>query len=440
MSMEGFMGKFGTAKRSFTSYSSHDEKAEDNRHEESHQEKMEGFVQNFGNVTEEYEFHFKNPDETFKLRFDKNEHVYYRVAITDGVAKWVKIPGITNVLGVKDKSQVLMPWAVNEATDFVRASFLELTEFEIEVLQSDPLQLQEWLFTILETAKKAYKDRSKTATDIGHAAHDWLERYIKADIAGDLPQKLSLDEERSKMDERAISCCEAALQWMRAHSVRWIYTERKIYSRTYDVAGTLDGVCLVDSCDDPECCKSQFKDVLSLMDWKSSNALYDSYRWQGAIYEQAIEDELGLDIKHRWVVQLGKYDGAFNSWHIYEEDFVMDLRCFLACLELVRSSEDCAETLRERRRAEKAAARAAKEAAELKLKNAKAKRRHDTKTAKTRAKVLYKSLRAQGRSVVEANAINGEWLKHQLKDIDLVFEVETGVAPAVEDEEVREAA
>jgi hypothetical protein len=438
MGMEGFMKQFAPrSKPSATSYSNYEEKTES-----ATENSMEGFVQNFGNVTEEYEFQFKNDDgttETVKLRFDKTEHVYYRITVVDGVADWVKVPGVTSVLGIKDKSQALMPWVANETVDHVKAAFLELSEYDVECLQSDPMQMQEWLFSTLDAAKKAYKDKSKQATDVGHATHDWIEKYIKAQIAGNQPLQLALNGDRMTMDERAISCSEAALGWMRAHSVRWVMAEEKVYSRKYDVAGTLDGVCYVSSCDDPDCCPTPFKDSLSLIDWKSSNALQVEYRWQMTPYKSALKEWKGLDIERRWVIQLGKHDGAFNTWHIDDvandgADYKMDLKCFESCLELVNNSEHCVNTLRDRRRALKAAKKAAKDAAEAAEKARKAEIREGKKSARIEAKARYKTLRSLGNSVAESERLSGEWLDERLRFLG-DDEVEDEVS-----EEVREAA
>lgn len=417
MAMNGFMQRYGRGvqqEKPKSSFSSYEEKAED------HSESTANFIKTYGRMGDQYEFVFKNDDgstETVKMRFDKDEHVYYRIAlnVATGEVEWVKVPGITTILGIKDKSAALMPWVANETVDYVKADFLNMQDGDMEQILASPQLLQEWLFDTLDHAKKAYKNRSTEATDVGKAAHDWLEDYVLAKIAPfNQATFLDLEVKRSTLDERAISCIEAALSWMRAHNVRWMYTERKLYSRKRNCAGTLDGVCTVDSCDDPECCPKPFKDVLSIIDWKSSNALYEAYRWQTAAYEEAIEEELGLDVRHRWVIKLGKFDGAFEKWHITEEDFEMDLRCFLACLELTNAADDCVDTLRDRKRAAKAKAKAEREAAEVAEKMRKAKLRADRKAVRARAKNQYKMHRDLGKSVKLSIELSERWLVAEL--------------------------
>src|ERR1019366_6622312 len=82
-------------------------------------------------------------------------------------------------------------------------------------------------------------------------------------------------------------------------NVRWLKTEQKIYSLEHNYAGTMDGKALVDSCNDPACCSEQFKDSLSIIDWKSSNALHVEYILQVAgAYCHAEVEEFGEDIQN----------------------------------------------------------------------------------------------------------------------------------------------
>src|SRR5262249_19750690 len=116
------------------------------------------------------------------------------------------------------------------------------------------------------------------------------------------------------VDERAANCCAAAVEWMSQHNVRWLKTERKCFSRKYGYAGTMDGLAVVDSCKDRLCCPHDFTDRLTLVDWKTSNALYVEYLLQTAAYQQAYQEETGETIADRWVIRLGKDDAEFDPW------------------------------------------------------------------------------------------------------------------------------
>ena len=187
---------------------------------------------------------------------------------------------------------------------------------------------------LLQDAKTAHKEYFEEAGDVGTAAHTWIENTIRNAVAFSygIVEKMN---DVAPTDERSVNCGLAAFDWMQKHNVRWISTERKIYSRQYKYAGTCDGTALVDSCDNPACCSKLFMDELSLIDWKSSNQLSVQYLYQTASYQNAIMEEDDINIKARWILRLGKEDGKFEAW--YETHFIEDFAGYLACLTLSRT-------------------------------------------------------------------------------------------------------
>lgn len=143
---------------------------------------LEKFIQSFGHVTESYWFY----DHTVELRFNTEEHKYYRVG---ELGNLIPVNGVTTVCGIIDKSFMLVPWAAKMAIQkLLRLMPTEMVEGTIRV---KPLTLEEFTTIALE-AKSAHKDKLEDAGDIGHMAHSWLEEYIKADIAGDLEKKTTM--------------------------------------------------------------------------------------------------------------------------------------------------------------------------------------------------------------------------------------------------------
>lgn len=256
---------------------------------------LDKFLTKFNGVTESYWFY----NHTIELRFEPADHVYYLVGDLGALTAQ---DGVTNVCHIIDRSPALVPWAAKMVVEKLLRT-LPTTE----AVTSDPkaigqpdalktvvvipqMSLEDFTKIVME-AKTAPRDVLEEAGDIGHMAHTWLEYYIKALIAG---HKLEVESKLLNLpkDERAANCVMAALGWMHQHNVRWVATERKIYSRKYQVAGTTDGLAWTDSCDDPACCSEAYKDHLSLIDWKSSNHLYIEYLYQTAIYLHAICEEL----------------------------------------------------------------------------------------------------------------------------------------------------
>jgi len=226
-------------------------------------------------------------DGTIELCFQKDSWTYYEVC---ALGELEARAGVTKSVHIIDKSLALVPWAAKMvAQKIIRTVPVHLDDQGCEWI--DPITSTDF-FTLVMEAKTAPRDVLEEAGDIGHVAHKCLEDSIQFALKHD-PEKIVRNLVNVPSEPRAASCAQAGKKWMDAHHVRWIETERKIYSRKYKYAGTMDGLCLVDSCSDPACCSTAFKDHLSIADWKSSNYLYIEYLFQTAAYQGAVMEEFG---------------------------------------------------------------------------------------------------------------------------------------------------
>lgn len=290
-------------------------------------------------------YEFYNGEVT--LYFDPTAHKYLR----EYGDEFVPVDGVTTSVKIIDKSDALIPWAAKKV---VESAYLLIPkrnqEFDFKEFTT-PIPVSE-LRVILDKAKKAPKEIKEQAGDVGHLAHNCLEKSIQFAIKnsqGMVGNILELPE-----DQRARNCVKAALNWMGDHKVIWIETERKIYSRIYDYAGTMDGLAWVDSCDNPKCCPGKkCKRVLTLIDWKSSNGLWPEYLYQTAAYQNAYEEEIEEPVVDRFILRLGKDDGKFEPWHLGPEHFQPDFECFLACLTLSRLHRNTKERVKVIRKPDK---------------------------------------------------------------------------------------
>jgi hypothetical protein len=242
---------------------------------------LDSFINKWGGWSEEYTFY----DGEITLRYDPKEHVYLLVT-EDGELETQK--GVTNVCHIIDKSDALVPWGAKMMFQKLMRT-IPVTETAGAYIFSHD-QLEKWALE----AKSAHQEKLEEAGAIGHIAHNWVEQFIKLLLAKKHDDAFNLAQALPE-NEYARNACVAALDWMAAHNVAWIETERKIYSRKYKYAGTTDGVAWVSSCGSTHCqgCRGRkpWKDHLTVVDWKTSNYLYLEYLFQTAAYLQAIVEE-----------------------------------------------------------------------------------------------------------------------------------------------------
>ena len=351
------------------------------------------FMERFSTLTDESYFFYNHTEE---LRYDKEAHKYFRV---EELGNLTELHGVTTILRVIDKSNALVPWASKKCAEkILRTIPLSDVQNEFKEIMLAPITLTDFTKLVME-AKNAHKEILEDAGDVGHAAHKCLEVSIQYAI--DHTNGVVLELREVPEEEKAKACAEAGFAWMQAHKVRWIKTEQKIYSREYQYAGTLDGKALVDSCDDPACCSEQFKDSLSIVDWKSSNALHVEYVLQAAgAYCRAEMEEHSEDIQNCFILRLGKNEeeaGKFEPWRVPARDFPEAFQGFLLCLQLV----DLLEAVKERMSEQKKGVREIKKQQRIEQKEiAKMK----AKVEKAAAKAQLKLDRAAEKERIKAEA------------------------------------
>src|SRR5271157_119278 len=240
------------------------------------------FLERFSTLTESYWFY----DHTEELRYNTEAHAYFRV--DPELGNLIRLAGVTETLKIIDKSAALVPWSAKMVVEkLLRLIPLKgVDEFNSPLLA--PMTLEDFTKIAMD-AKTAPRDRLVEAGDIGHIAHQCLEDSINYAI--DHTNGVVLELREIPEDEKAKSCAKAGFAWMKAHNVRWLCTERKIYSKKHAYAGTTDGLAWVDSCEDLSCCSEKYVDHLGLVDWKSSNDLHPEYCLQSAAYLKALLEE-----------------------------------------------------------------------------------------------------------------------------------------------------
>ena len=222
--------------------------------------------------------------------------------------------GVTTYCGIKDKSQPLIYWAVGLFRDYLYEKLPEgINEGHIE------------------EGARLHSVRKQEAATIGDMAHSWIEKYLK----GEKPEMPDHDS--------AVIAVNAFLDWVKEHKVKFISSERIVYSKKYDYSGKLDAEAIVDG-------------KLCLVDIKTGNDLRNDVKLQTAAYLMADIEESKKKYKGRWAVRLAKETEeeylarmekkgreaksyvAFEAMYLDENGGSLkeDFEAFLACVNLYR--------------------------------------------------------------------------------------------------------
>lgn len=173
---------------------------------------------------------------------------------------------VTGIIGMYDKSGALIPWAVELSVNFLREKFdkgIEFTELDFY------------------DAEEQHTVKKEEASNIGTEVHDWIEKYVKGQ-----------EPEMPKIKEAQIGV-NAFLDWEKENKVKFISSERAVYSRRHDFIGKMD-------------IEAKVNGKLVLIDLKTSNGIYNTYNMQTAAYVKADEEESGKKYHGRWIIRLAK--------------------------------------------------------------------------------------------------------------------------------------
>ena len=191
-----------------------------------------------------------------KVRFFPDSHQY-----------WVnekRKTGVTTYLGIIDKSRPLIIWATGLYRDFLMEQLPNGITAE-HIIEG---------YTI-------HTRRKEEAASIGDDVHKWIESHIK--------------NESPEMPERreAQIGINAFLDWVNENKVKFISSERVVYSKKYDYIGKMD-------------IEANVNGKLCLIDIKTANNLYNTYNLQIAAYLKADEEESTRRYQGRWLIRLAK--------------------------------------------------------------------------------------------------------------------------------------
>lgn len=247
----------------------------------------------------------------FYEKLGRKKHVY----LLDGR----EIVSVTKVLDVLAKP-ALINWALNEMERALLSSWKPGQQYdEVEIP------------ALVAAAKRAKDEISSEAKTVSSVVHDWVKDYIsmKLGALGNVSEIMP----DSPFNEAARAGCESFLAWERSHTIEWISSERKVASRMYGFAGTLDFEARIDG-------------QLVLGDIKTSKGIWPEYWLQTAAYQLASDEEAGIwddspttnsAYDKRVIVRLGKDPDVYGGVEFEVQQstqFARDAQLFLAALTL----------------------------------------------------------------------------------------------------------
>lgn len=234
---------------------------------------------------------------SIELVFDEKRH---RFTINDKSV----FPSVTGATGVIDKSRPLIYWAVGLAKNFL----MENLQVLVDDTKGDKIA------ALIEEASKQHSIKKQKAADTGTQVHQWAEAFIKAKSKKDWPE--------IPKDPQVFNGVSAFLKWVEEDEVKFVSSEKFIYSKKYKYAGIMDAEAII-------------KRKLCVIDFKTSKAIYPEMRFQVAAYQAAVEEESGKEYSgNKWLARFDKETGDFEAHEFAEHD--KDFKAFVNALELKR--------------------------------------------------------------------------------------------------------
>lgn len=188
-----------------------------------------------------------------------------------------KLPSVTTILGLLDK-KVLVPWGAKCVAEHVASR-----------LSHDNVYTKSDIVQHLTECRNAWVWESDRATTIGTNVHEMTEGILKSDPVLS-KQPICIEEE---------NCLCAFYEFLNTYKVEALETETLVYNVGY--AGRTDIVALVNG-------------VKTLIDTKTSKAVYPEYRMQVAAYVNAYNrDKQPSDMVQKGaILRLDKKTGGFE--------------------------------------------------------------------------------------------------------------------------------
>lgn len=206
-----------------------------------------------------------------------------------------RVISVTEATSIVDKSDALCGWTAKQMGLYLLAEKEKGNDIITEEL--------------VNRAKREYRLIKTEEADLGKIIHQWCSDFI-------LKKNPEIPD-----DERAVNGITAFLKFQRENKLKFIESEKIGYSKKYKYCGIIDAVA------------KQGKDLI-LIDFKSSNNLYQEHFLQVCGYVIMYEEMTKKHIDKVILIKLGKTTGEFETRELSDEEVKRYKKGFLAALEL----------------------------------------------------------------------------------------------------------
>jgi len=207
------------------------------------------------------------------LTFDDEKHIYYH--------EKKKVESVTGICGNGVPKPELTGWLVSTPIREIKNAINNRLD---EGWGIDRVELER----IIDKAKNKTEEVKKDAGLVGTVVHGLIEDFLQG-------KKIP-----NQSDEKVVNCWNLFLDWWNKQEYEVVELEKKIFSKKYNYAGTLDLV-LKDK-----------QGNLILADIKTSNQISFDYTLQLNAYKEAYEEETKTKISKGLIIRLPKKDGKIE--------------------------------------------------------------------------------------------------------------------------------
>lgn len=235
-------------------------------------------------------------------RFNKEKHLHQLEV--DG--EWKNLTGCTTVLGVLAKP-ALIPWAAKMTIEWIKENCPKDRDSQIWSVNEEQL----------EEAKKAHAKRKTDAGAYGTKTHETISNLIQQAINATEGLIMPLIT-----NEKSI---QNFVDWAIKNKVKFLETEKNIYSEFLFIGGIVDFVCEIDG-------KKWIGDIKT-----TGSGIYPEHFFQCAGYDLMMSEmNIHRDIKGYLILNLKETGEMLEKRSVSNEE---NKQIFRNCLEIYRVQE-----------------------------------------------------------------------------------------------------